>query len=167
MNAGLLIVRIVVGLLTAAHGSQKVFGWFGGHGLTGTGGFFENLGFRPGRLYAAAAGTTEVASGLLIALGLLGPVGPALMLSVMLVAAVSVHWHGVFAASNGVEIPLLYSVVAIALALTGFGLYSLDTAFGLSGIWTPALSAAALAIGAAGGAVNLMLRRSAHEPAAA
>src|SRR5947199_5776821 len=106
MAIGLLLVRLVAGGLMAAHGSQKLFGWFGGYGLTGTGGFFEGLGFRPGRLFAAAAGASELMGGLLVALGLLGPVGPALVLSVMIVAAVTVHWHGVFAASNGVEIPL-------------------------------------------------------------
>jgi putative oxidoreductase len=163
MSLGLLMVRVVVGLLMAGHGSQKVFGWFGGYGLEGTGGFFEGIGFRPGKLFAAAAGAGEVVSGLLVALGLLGPVGPAVMLSVMLVAAISVHWHGVFAASNGVEVPLLYAVVAAALAFTGPGQYSLDAFLGLTAVWTPALSAMALAVGVAGGAVSLMLRRSAHE----
>src|SRR6185295_19805757 len=92
VSVGLLVLRLVVGLAIAAHGSQKLFGWFGGHGLAGTGGFFEMLGFRPGRTFALAAGLTEFISGILIALGFLGPVGPALMLSVMIVAAVTVHW---------------------------------------------------------------------------
>jgi putative oxidoreductase len=167
MSLGLLMVRVVVGLLMAGHGSQKLFGWFGGYGLEGTGGFFEGIGFRPGKLFAAAAGAGEVTSGLLVALGLLGPVGPALMLSVMLVAAISVHWHGVFAASNGVEVPLLYAVVAVALAFTGPGQYSLDGLLGLTGVWTPALSTVALTVGVAGGAVNLMLRRGAPAPVTA
>src|SRR5438477_6575948 len=92
MAIGLLLVRLVFGGLMAAHGSQKLFGWLGGYGLTGTGTFFEQLGFRPGRLFAAAAGVTEVLGGVLVAVGFGGPIGPAFMVSVMLVAVVSVHW---------------------------------------------------------------------------
>ena len=76
-NVGLLVARVVFGLTMSAHGAQKLFGWFGGHGLAGTGQFFDSVGFRPGRVMAAVAGLSEVTSGLLIALGLLGPVGPA------------------------------------------------------------------------------------------
>src|SRR5262245_13034197 len=101
MDAGLLLARVVLGLLMACHGSQKLFGWFGGHGIAGTGGFFESLGFRPGRFFAAAAGTTEFTGGLLVASGLLGPLGPAMIVATMIVAMATVHWaHGVFA-QNG------------------------------------------------------------------
>jgi putative oxidoreductase len=166
MDAGLILVRLVIGPLMAAHGAQKLFGWFGGYGLAGTGGFFEGLGFRPGRTFAAAAGAAEFGSGVLVALGLLGPVGPALMLSVMIVAAISVHWPNVFASSNGIEVPLLYGVTAAGLALTGFGAYSLDVALGLTPVWTPALNWVALTIGVLGALANLGLRRpAAHAPA--
>src|SRR5689334_1171602 len=122
---GLLLARVVLGLLMAAHGSQKLFGWFGGHGLAATGGMFESLGFRPGRTFATVAAATEFTSGLLVLLGLLGPIGPALMISVMIVAAASVHLrNGLFAANNGIEVPLLYAAGAAALALTGPGAYS-------------------------------------------
>jgi putative oxidoreductase len=165
MDAGLLLGRVVLGLLMAAHGAQKVFGWFGGYGLAGTGGFFESLGFRPGRLFAAAAGGTELIAGLLVALGLLGPLGPALMVSVMVVAMATVHWqHGLFASNNGIELPLLYTVGAAALALTGFGGYSLDAALQLT--WPTAVSWVALALGVLGGVANLALRRGpATQPA--
>ena len=80
LGGGLLIARLVLGLAIAAHSTQKLFGWFGGYGLAGTGGYFENLGFRPGRLFAAAAALSEITGGVLVALGLFGPIGPALMI---------------------------------------------------------------------------------------
>ena len=160
IGSGLLIARLVLGSLMVAHGGQKLFGWLGGYGLRGTGGFFEQLGFRPGVLFAGAAAVTEVASGTLVALGFLGPVGPALMISVMLVAAVSVHLHnGLLAGTNGVEIPVLYATGALGLALVGPGPYSVDAALGLSAWWTPGITLATLALGVVGGVVNLALRR--------
>lgn len=162
MNEGLLVARLVLGLLMAAHGAQKLFGWFGGYGLTGTAGFFEQLGFRPGRLFATAAALGEVGSGLLVALGLLGPIGPALMISVMIVAA-SVHWsNGVFAQNNGYEVPLLYAAGAVALALTGPGRFSLDALLGISSLWTPAIALIALTVGIIGGFGNVAIRRPQH-----
>lgn len=162
MDSGLLLARVVLGTLMAAHGSQKLFGWFGGYGINGTGGYFESLGFRPGRLFAAAAGLAEFGGGLLLALGLLGPLGSALIIATMVVAAVTVHLqHGLFAMTNGVEVPLLYATGAFALALTGPGAYSLDAALGMTAVWTPELTLPVLALGVIGGTVNLALRRKA------
>jgi putative oxidoreductase len=162
MNEGLLIARLVLGVLMAAHGAQKLFGWFGGYGLTGTAGFFESIGFHPGRLFATAAAVGEVVSGLLVALGFLGPVGPALMLAVMIVAA-SVHWpNGVFAQNNGYEVPLLYGTVAVALALIGPGRFSLDALLGLSSLSTPIAGVFALLVAIAGGFGNVAIRRTPH-----
>ncbi|MGQ0814379.1 MAG: DoxX family protein [Gemmatimonadota bacterium] len=162
LSSGLLVVRIVFGLYMAAHGAQKLFGWFGGYGLAGTGGYFEQIGFRPGRLFAATAGTIEIASGLLVILGLLGPVGPALMLSVLIVAAVSVHWqNGVFVTSNGIEHTAVFGAGAFALALTGPGIFSVDSLLGLHTLWTPSIALAALTLGIIGGVANLAIRRPA------
>jgi putative oxidoreductase len=106
MNTGLLILRLVLGIAMAAHGSQKLVGWFGGPSLKGFASYREGIGFRPGIQYALAAGLTQLLSGLLVALGLGGPIGPALLMSVMLVATVTVHMgHGFFASTNGVELP--------------------------------------------------------------
>ena len=162
MAIGLLLVRLVFGLLMAAHGSQKIFGWFGGYGLTGTRTFLEQLGFRPGRLFAAAAGWTEFLGGMLVAVGFGGPIGPALMVSVMIVAAMSVHWgHGLFAATNGIEIPLLYAASAAALAFTGPGRFSVDALFGLTSMWTTATAGIALGLAALAAIANLAARQSA------
>lgn len=161
LGIGLLVARLIIGLLMAAHGAQKLLGWFGGYGLKQTGEFFVHLGFRQGRTFAAAASIGEIVSGLLIALGLLGPVGPALMISIMIVAAVTVHWqHGLFATSNGIELPLIYSAAAFGLALTGPGMYSVDSALGIASVWTTTPTLIALATGVVGGLANLALRKA-------
>jgi putative oxidoreductase len=160
LGLGLLVARMVVGLVMAAHGAQKLFGWFGGYGLNKTGEHFAHLGFRPGRTFAAAASLTEIASGLLVAVGFLGPVGPALMISVMIVAMITVHWeHGLFAATNGVEVPLLYMTAALGLALTGYGPFSLDGALGIAHRWTPSVTWLVVGAGALGGFANVAVRR--------
>ena len=162
VGLGLLVGRLVFGTLFAAHGSQKLFGWFRGEGLRGTGEFFESLGFHPGRPFAAAAGLTELTSGVLILLGFLGPVGPALLLSVMTVAVITVHWgNGRLASSNGSELPLLYATAAIGLALAGPGTYSLDALLGISTLWSSSVTWAVLAVGVIGGLATAAARRTA------
>src|SRR5438132_1502899 len=101
MDLGLLIVRLVIGLTLAAHGSQKLLGWFGGGGIAGTAPFLEQLGFRPGRLHAAFAGVAETAGGLLLAAGLFTPLAAAAVIGVMVVAVGSVHWGKGFFLSTG------------------------------------------------------------------
>jgi putative oxidoreductase len=160
MSLGLLVVRIVIGLFMAAHGAQKLFGWFGGYGLRNTGEFMVQLGFPSGPVFATAAALGETVGGLLVALGFLGPVGPALMISVMIVAMVTVHWdHGLFAAKNGIEMPMLYAIVALSLALTGYGAYSLDAALGVTARWTTSITWIVLAVGIVGGFANLAIRK--------
>jgi len=114
MSIGLLILRLVVGLALAAHGTQKLFGWFGGYGLSGTAGFLEQLGFVPGRRNALFAGLAETAGGLLLALGLATPVAAAMLIAVMVVAAVSAHLkHGFFAHNQGYEYTLVLATAAL------------------------------------------------------
>ena len=168
LNIGLLLGRVVIGLVMAAHGAQKLFGWFGGYGLHKTGEFFAYLGFQRGRAFAAAASVTEITAGLLVALGFLGPIGPALIVSVMLVAMVTVHWeHGLFASDNGIEVPLLFATSAVVLALIGYGRYSIDSVLGIAELWTPTLTWLALGAGAFGAIANLGLRRGPSPPASA
>src|SRR3989449_5897796 len=132
MSIGILILRLVVGLTLAAHGAQKLFGWFGGYGLTGTGGFLEQLGFVPGRRAALAAGLAETGAGLLLALGLATPVAAAVALSVMVVAGVSAHAaKGFFAHNGGYEYTLILGIAALSIAFTGPGALSLDVVLGV------------------------------------
>jgi putative oxidoreductase len=127
MALGLLIIRLVVGLSFAAHGTQKVFGWFGGYGPKGTGGFFDSIGIKPGVLMAVLAGLSELAGGLLFAAGLWTPLGAALIALTMLVAIVKVHGkNGFWATSNGYEYNLTLIAIAIGVALIGAGEYSID-----------------------------------------
>jgi len=166
LDLGLFLIRVVLGLIFAAHGAQKLFGWFGGYGLAGTGGFLESLGFRPGKWFATMAALAEFTGGLLFALGFLGPVGPALMLSVMTVAMITVHRKNpFFVSTNGIEHPLMFATVAVGIALTGPGRYSLDQALGDFRLLTPSITGIILAVGVIGALANLAMRRTA--PAAA
>ncbi len=166
MDIGLLILRLVVGLTLAAHGAQKLFGWFDGYGIAGTGGFFESMGFRPGKLQALLAGLAEFGGGLLLTLGLVTSLGALLVLGVMLVAMASVHWtKGFFMTTGGIEYTLVLAGVAVALAFIGPGLYSLDAVIGLSvGGWQWGV-----AVGAAGvlGSAAALLTRRLPAPAGA
>ncbi|MCA0756254.1 DoxX family protein [Paenibacillus sp. N4] len=124
---GLLIVRVVVGLLFVGHGAQKLFGWFGGYGIKGTGGWLESIGVKPGVAMAVVAGLMELVGGLLFTLGLLTPLAAALIVMTMLVAIVKVHGaNGIWSTSNGYEYNLVLIAIAIGVALIGAGDYSVD-----------------------------------------
>jgi len=159
MDTALLIVRLVFGALLVGHGTQKLFGWFGGHGLATTSGFFHSLGFRPGRAMAVVAGLSEAGGGLLLALGLLTPLAGAAIVGTLLVAA-SVHLEkGVWGTNGGYELALLYGVLAAAVAVSGPGSVSLDRAFGLDDSWGVGLGLAAIAVGLVSGAAILARAR--------
>ncbi|HTJ28269.1 MAG TPA: DoxX family protein [Candidatus Limnocylindria bacterium] len=156
MDIALLLVRLI-GLGMAAHGAQKLFGWFGGYGLAGTAGWMESIGYRPGKLFAAAAGVTEIVGGVLLVLGLGGPVGPMLVIASMIVAIGFHAPNGFFVTNQGYEPALLYVLIALSLAFTGFGAYGLDAAIGLHP--SAAIDWAVVGLGVLGGLGNLAARR--------
>jgi putative oxidoreductase len=159
VDIGLFIVRIFFGLAIAAHGAQKLFGWFGGHGIKVTASFFENLGFRPGVPFATAAGLSEMGGGLLLTLGLFTPFGAAAVLSAMVVAMISVHWkNGFFAMSNGIEMPFLYAAAALGLIFTGGGAISMDASLRLNSLADPRVVIALVVLSLVGAAATLSLR---------
>ncbi|WP_289141130.1 DoxX family protein [uncultured Brevibacillus sp.] len=126
MDLGLLIIRLVIGLLFVGHGAQKLFGWFGGYGLKGTGGWLDSIGVKPGVAMALVAGLGELVGGLLFATGVGFWAGAILIAITMLVAIVKVHGqNGLWVTQNGYEYNLALIAVAIGLALVGPGTYVL------------------------------------------
>jgi len=166
MDIGYLIIRLVIGTTLAVHGAQKLFGLFGGYGLAGTGGYFESIGFRPGKPLAFIAGIGETLGGLLLAVGLFTPFASAVLLSTMVVA-IAVHADkGFFAQSGGYEYPLILATAVAAIAFTGSGALSLDALLGnafAGATW----GVTALALGALGAIPPLALRATNRARAAA
>jgi putative oxidoreductase len=151
MELGLLVLRLVVGVLFIGHGTQKLFGWYGGHGLAATAGFFDSLGLRPGRFHARAAGFNETVGGLLLLVGLLTPVGAALIIATMVAAIITVHYSkGLWSTEGGYEYNLVLVAASFCLACTGAGTYSLDNLLGL-GLHGAGWGVAALIAGLLGG----------------
>src|SRR5437879_774446 len=133
MDVALLVLRVVVGVLLIGHGTQKLFGWWAGPGLAGFGGGLSRMGFRPVGLWAVAAGLAETVGGLLLALGLLSPLGSLGIIASMLVATFSAHWgKGLFVTTGGPELPITNMAVAVAVAIAGPGRYALDSWWGIS-----------------------------------
>ena len=163
MNFGRFLLRATVGSIFVEHGTQKLFGWFGGHGPDGTGQFFESIGLRPGRRNAIAAGVAEAGGGALLALGLATPAAAAALGSVMVTALRTVVWRdGIKVGTGGYEVLLLAG--AVAVADLGPGEWSLDSALGLErrgARW--ALAAA----GAAAAASALTVAAAQRQPVAA
>ena len=162
----MIVLRVVAGLALAAHGSQKLFGLFGGSGPTGTRTFFAGLGFRAPLAMAFVAGLSELGGGLLFAFGLLTPFAALAIAVVMLNAIASVHWKkGFFNSAGGFEYNLLIIATGVAVTAAGPGRFSLDHAFGwagnISGPWwalAVVLAAPTIAL------VTLTFGRRAHAP---
>lgn len=163
MATALLIARLLLGGAIFAHGAQKLFGWFGGYGIKGMGGFMESLGFRPGALFATAAALGEVGGGLLTVLGLGGPIGPALIITVMIVAILTVHLpKGFWATNGGYELNLMNIAGSLFVSFAGFGAYSLDGVFGIAGVWDDVSRWVVVGIGVLLALANMAVRRTAH-----
>ena len=129
MDLALLVIRLAVGLLFVGHGAQKLFGWFGGHGIVGTGEFFASKLGLPASV-AGLAGLIEFTGGLLLAVGL-ATRAAALVAGLMAVAIVHVHLpKGFFWTEGGYEYPLLWGIVALAFVIRGGGSFSLDALIG-------------------------------------
>ncbi|WP_425436349.1 DoxX family protein [Paenibacillus rigui] len=127
MGLGLLLVRLVVGLLFVGHGAQKLFGWFGGYGPKGTGGWMDSIGIKPGVFMAVLVGLMELVGGALFVVGLFTPAAGVLIALTMVGAIVKVHGgNGLWATANGYEYHLVLIAAAVGIALTGAGAYSLD-----------------------------------------
>ena len=151
MTIGRLLLRGVVGPLFVGHGTQKLFGWFGGHGLEGTAGFFEQLGLRPGKRHATAAGWSEAAGGALLTLGAFTPLAQAMLTGTMVTAIRKVHaQNGPWVTANGYEYNLTLIALTAALTETGPGRPSLDSALFGDGLKGKGWALAALAAGVAG-----------------
>lgn len=126
-NISMTILRVIVGIVFIAHGSQKLFGLFGGYGLEGTGQFMASIGLQPGYLMALLAGLGEFIGGVSVLFGLLTRLGSLLLIAVSLVAMFVVHIHnGFFMASNGFEYILTLLTLSVVLLIEGSGKYSID-----------------------------------------
>jgi len=122
-----LALRIPIGIIFIAHGAQKLFGWFGGYGLEGTGGWMESIGLAPGFIMALMAGSSEFFGGLFILLGLLTRPAAIALSFTMVVAIFSVHFaNGLFMSNNGYEFALALLAASLSLAFTGAGKLAVD-----------------------------------------
>jgi putative oxidoreductase len=152
MKLGRLILRAVVGGYFFGHGTQKLFGWFGGHGLEATGQFFENIGLRPGKRHALAAGAAEAGGGTLLVLGAATPLAAAVLTATMITAILRVHIkNGPWVTDQGYEYNLVLIAAVLSLAETGPGSPSIDDARG-STMNGPKWAFLALLLGAVGAA---------------
>lgn len=156
-DLGLLLLRLILGVIMAAHGTQKLFGWFGGYGLRATGEFFTASGYPAGHVMAVIAALVETLGGLGLIVGLLTPLAAAAIVGDML-NAVELKWDGGFFAPKGYEYELLLTVAAAAVTLTGPGRAALDHLVPALRGHRLAHGVAALAVGLVAGIVFILVK---------
>jgi putative oxidoreductase len=133
LDTGLLILRLVLGVVFVGHGAQKLFGWFGGGGLKGTTGWIGSMGMRPAWFWAFMASISEFGGGVLLLLGFLNPLGSLGVIAAMLMAIAKVHWtKGFWSAKGGYEFPLMNLAAALAIGFIGSGAFSVDGILGIA-----------------------------------
>jgi putative oxidoreductase len=165
VDVGLLILRVVVGLTFAAHGAQKLFGWWGGPGTAGWHKAVEGMGFRPVGLFVAISIGAEVIGGLFLALGIWTPFAAGVLMAQAVAIIALVHWaHGFFTSNNGIEFPFALATVVTAVAVMGPGRAAIDTALGIS--FTTAVRLELLALGFAAGVIAVAVSKLVVRPAA-
>lgn len=165
IDFSLLIVQVGIGLTFAAHGAQKVFGWWGGPGLPGWEGAMAHMGFRPARLFAVTSAFTELGGGLLLAVGLLTPLAAAALVAQAIVIVGHVHWqNGFFNSRSGFEFPLLLGLGAAAVGVAGGSAVGLDSVVGFT--LAPSIGVAFVAAGVVAGLGALAVPRLGSQRAA-
>lgn len=166
ITLSLLILQLGIGLTFAVHGAQKVFGWWGGPGLTGWEGAMAHMGFRPARLFAVTSALAELGGGLLLAFGLLTPLAAAALVAQAVVIVGHVHWqNGFFNSKSGIEFPLLLGLAAAAVGIAGGSAVGVDAFVGFT--LAPSADVALVVAGVVAGLVALTIPRLRSQEAAA
>lgn len=163
-DLGVLLLSVGTGLTFAAHGAQKVFGWWGGPGMAGWQGAVASMGFRPAPLFAVVSAYIELIGGLLLAIGLITPVAAAALVAQSVVIVFQAHWSkGFFNRNGGIEFGMIMGIAAATALLIGAAAFSVDAVLGIA--FAPSTRVALLALGLVAGAIAMAVPRLvAHPP---